>query len=147
MEIHQIKELLAAAGALLVALIFAAPVLRPVLLLLVGAIPADVQTLRAVVLRLCPPIDPSNKNRLVASFTEEECWRDLRFRNGAVPNDLVDVFGFIDGNNQEIARPREHNNTSFSRCNFFSRLPIRKWRLLRLRSTSISRIAVTVPGV
>jgi len=80
MERHQIKELLAAAGALLVTLIFAAPALRPVLLALVGAILAAVQALWTVVLRLCPPVDPDNKNRLVASVTEEECWRDLRFR-------------------------------------------------------------------
>ena len=80
MERLQIKEILAAAGALLVALKLAAPALRPVLLALVGAILAAVQSLRTVVLRLCPPVDPANKNMLVASFTEEECWRDLRFR-------------------------------------------------------------------
>lgn len=230
MERHQIKELLAAAGALLVALIFAAPALRPVLLALVGAILAAVQTLRTVVLHLCPPVDPANKNRLVASFTEEECWRDLRFRRpdllrlnqligfpavcvvdsngitfpgehalcvmlyrlsypsrlyqlqsifgreysqisrifqyaitfamnrhedkvisidwfadrfdmyhhaiqqkiaaspnnpnpGLVPNDLVDVFGFIDGHNQEIARPHEHNNMQNAFWNGYKKMP------------------------
>lgn len=53
---------------------------RQVLQLLLGLLSIYATSLRLVVLPALTAVNPANKNRLIDSWTDEECWHLLRFR-------------------------------------------------------------------
>lgn len=76
------------------------------------------ESLRTMVYNILDPINPENRDRTIASFTEEDCWRVLRFRK-------PDLYHFM--NLLHIPAMFELNN--HSHCSGEYALCVMLWRL------------------